>query len=138
VDTFGQHLLVEYHGCRGEVLDDLELVESTMRRAAEAAGATVVNSVFHPFEPHGVTGVVVLEESHLSIHTWPESGYAAVDFYTCGDCSPERADPILFDVLGATHREILRVERGRTGPGPSMRISSSTDVLETDTSLGSF
>ena len=77
MDTFGQHLLVEYHGCDLSLLNDLCRIEVLMCAAAEAAGATVVTSAFHRFSPQGVSGVVVIEESHLSIHTWPESGYAA-------------------------------------------------------------
>jgi len=112
VDTLGRHLLVEYHGCDDRVLDDEEAIRAAMRRAAEAAGATVVGEVFHRFTPQGVSGVVVIEESHLSIHTWPECGYAAVDFYTCGDCVPERAHTLLAEALAATWSEVMRVERG--------------------------
>ncbi len=110
--TRGRHLLVEYHGCDAEVLDDLRLIERTMRRAADAAGATVVASIFHPFRPQGVTGVVVVEESHLSIHTWPEKGYAAVDFYTCGACNPRRAHEVLVEALKPVRSEHLVVQRG--------------------------
>lgn len=105
--------MVEYWGCDGEVLNDLAAVEEAMRRAAKAAGAVVVASVFQPFEPQGVTGVVVLEESHLSVHTWPEDGYAAVDFFTCGECAPERAHAILRDAFHAEESELLRVRRGQ-------------------------
>ncbi len=112
MDTLGRHLLVEYHGCTKEALNDLQHIETLMRKAAVAAGASVVASVFHPFTPQGVSGVVVVEESHLSIHTWPESGYAAVDFYTCGECNPEDANPVLKEGLGAERAEIMVVERG--------------------------
>ena len=95
MDTRGRHLLVEYHGCAEGLLDDLAAVEALMNRAAVAANTTVVASVFHPFQPQGVSGVVVIEESHLSIHTWPEYGYAAVDFYTCGQGIPEEAHAVL-------------------------------------------
>src|SRR5690606_24893800 len=70
--TRSRHLLVEYHGCNRALLDDLKGIEALMRVAAKAAGTTIVKSVFHPFAPQGVSGVVVIEESHLSIHTWPE------------------------------------------------------------------
>jgi S-adenosylmethionine decarboxylase proenzyme len=104
------------------VLNDLTGVEELMKRAARYAGATIVASVFHPFSPQGVSGVVVVEESHLSIHTWPELGYAAVDFYTCGECRPERAHEVLRYELKPTSSERLRVERG-IGPGvPSMTL----------------
>jgi len=118
--THGQHLLVEYWGCDSEVLDDLGAVEALMKRAAEAAGATVVQSVFHRFSPQGVTGVVVVEESHLSIHTWPEVGYASVDFYTCGDCRPDKAHRVLEGGLKPSHSEKLFVRRGVGPQAPSM------------------
>src|SRR5262249_36732293 len=77
VDTVGKHWMVEYRGCDPVALDDQNRVEELMRLAAEAAEARVVASVFHRFSPQGVSGVVVIEESHLSIHTWPEAAYAA-------------------------------------------------------------
>ena len=133
MDTFGQHLLVEYHGCRVGALDDVSCIEAWMRQAAEAAGATVVTSTFHRFSPQGVSGVVVVEESHLSIHTWPEVGYAAVDFYTCGDCNPELAHAVLKQALGAARAEVMVVHRGAYPPGPSMHIQrhfqQGTDAL---------
>src|SRR4051812_17412892 len=91
LNTRGRHLMVEYTGCDRQVLNDLKRIETLMNEAAIAARANVVSSVFQPFSPQGVTGVVVVEESHLSIHTWPECGYAAVDFYTCGEAMPELA-----------------------------------------------
>jgi S-adenosylmethionine decarboxylase len=122
LDTFGQHLLVEYHGCDVKMLDSVSAIERAMKRAAEAAGANVVTSTFHRFAPQGVSGVVVIEESHLSIHTWPECGYAAVDFYTCGDCEPERAHELLAESLSAARSEVMQVHRGLYPSGRSMRI----------------
>lgn len=118
--THGQHLLVEYWGCDSEVLNDLGAVEALMKRAADAAGATLVASTFHRFSPQGVSGVVVVEESHLSIHTWPEVGYAAVDFYTCGDCQPDRAHEVLKGTLKPTEAEKMFVKRGIGREAPSM------------------
>jgi S-adenosylmethionine decarboxylase proenzyme len=122
--ALGRHLLVEYRNCDRETLNDIHRIEQLLRRAAEEAEATVVASVFHPFSPQGITGVVVVEESHLSIHTWPEHGYAAVDFYTCGDCHPERAHEYLQRELDAEQAEVMVVERGREPPGRSMDIRS--------------
>ena len=90
------------------------------------AGSTIVASVFHPFTPQGVTGVVVLEESHLSIHTWPEHGYVAVDFYTCGDCEPELAHEFLSRELGAQYTEVMFVDRGMEGEDNSMAVRNHT------------
>ncbi len=122
MDTRSRHLLVEYHGCNAALLDDVKGVEALMKVAAKAAGTTIVTSVFHPFAPQGVSGVVVIEESHLSIHTWPEHGYASVDFFTCGDGSPERAHEVLREGLEATRAEVLVVERGLYPETPAMRI----------------
>ncbi|MEM1023655.1 MAG: adenosylmethionine decarboxylase [Myxococcota bacterium] len=122
MDTRGQHLLAEYYGCPTALLDDEAAIEELLNRAAVAAGATVVASVFHRFSPQGVSGVVVIEESHLSVHTWPEGGYAAVDFYTCGDCSPGKAHEVLAQTLSPERSELLVVERG-LGPGRSIGIA---------------
>jgi S-adenosylmethionine decarboxylase proenzyme len=122
MDTRGRHLLVEYHGCDTALLDDVAGVEALMKRAAEAANTTVVASVFQPFSPQGVSGVVVIEESHLSIHTWPEHGYAAVDFYTCGRGVPERAHALLREGLAARRAEVMTVERGLPAGGPGCRV----------------
>ncbi len=123
VGTRARHLLVEYEGCDRALLDDLDRVRQILREAATAAGATVVAEAFHRYRPQGVTGVLVIEESHLSVHTWPEHGFAALDFYTCGDCVPERADEVLRRAFGATHAEVLLVERGLRVPGESMRVA---------------
>lgn len=112
MNTRSRHLLAEYHGCDEELLQDPDRLEALLRRAAEEAGATVVQCVFHRYSPQGVSGVVVIEESHLSLHTWPECGYAAADFYTCGDSRPERAHALLRRSLGATRSEVMELERG--------------------------
>lgn len=83
MNGLGLHVLMEFHDCSVELLDDLNGLEATMNEAATAADATIIKSVFHQFAPQGVTGVVIIAESHLAIHTWPEHGYAAVDFFTC-------------------------------------------------------
>lgn len=112
IGTLGRHLLIEYRGCAEHILNDFDKIESVLQQAAIAAGATMVGKVFHQFTPIGVSGVVVVQESHLSIHTWPEEGYAAVDFYTCGDCEPEKGHELLMEELGATEFEMLTVRRG--------------------------
>ena len=124
MNTRGRHLLVEYTGCTANALNDLKRIEQLMNQAVRTAGATVVASVFQPFEPHGVSGVVVIEESHLSIHTWPEHGYAAVDFFTCGHADPEIAHEVLAAGLGAGHAEVMYVDRGMGVPGRNLRLRS--------------
>ena len=83
--ALGQQTSVEYYKCNPEILNDVAAIKRAMRDAARIAGATIVQEAFHLFNPHGVSGVVVIAESHLAIHTWPEYGYAAVDLFTCGD-----------------------------------------------------
>ena len=137
IDTLGRHLLVEYRGCEADILNDYDRIESMLQRAAIAAGATIVGKVFHRFSPHGVSGVVVVQESHISIHTWPEEGYAAVDFYTCGECSPERAHDLLNEELAATSYELVTVSRG----GHRMEITrrrSGENTLQSDESAEVF
>ncbi len=125
MDTLGTHLLVEYHGCDNALLNNLDALKNALTEAAQAAGATVVDTLFHRFCPQGSSGVVVIEESHLSIHTWPERGYAAIDFYTCGDAEPWQAHLYLQGVLRPERSEILRVNRGlHDGESPSMEIVS--------------
>jgi len=85
MSALGRHILVEFFGCTPEIMNDVSIIEQSMVGAAEKAGATVINSTFHHFSPYGVSGVVVIQESHLAIHTWPEYQYAAVDLFTCGD-----------------------------------------------------
>jgi S-adenosylmethionine decarboxylase proenzyme len=121
--TVARHLLAEYRGCPPERLDDVDAIERLMRAAAAAAGATVLDARFRRFAPHGVSGVLLLLESHLSIHTWPEEGYAAVDLYTCGDCVPEAAHRVLLAGLAAGTSETMVVARGLAGPGPLLQVS---------------
>ncbi len=84
MSALGRHILAEFYGCPMEILSDLEQIKQSMVAAALEAGAEVKETVFHQFSPQGVSGVVVISESHLAIHTWPEFGYAAVDVFTCG------------------------------------------------------
>ena len=86
---FGKHILAEYFECECTYLDNEPAVRNLMREAALKTGATIVGDIFHHFSPQGVTGVVVIAESHLAIHTWPEFQYASVDLFTCGT----RVDP---------------------------------------------
>lgn len=85
MNALGRHVLAELYGCTPEVLNDLQKIEDIMVAAALEAGAEIREVAFHKFSPQGVSGVVVISESHLAIHTWPELGYAAVDIFTCGD-----------------------------------------------------
>jgi S-adenosylmethionine decarboxylase len=94
VEFAGVHLLVDLWDCEG--LEDIDLVERALREAVAACGATLLNLHLHHFgEAQGVSGVAVLAESHISIHTWPERGFAAVDIFMCGACDPHAAIPVL-------------------------------------------
>jgi len=111
--SLGRHILVEFYGCNRKKLDDLKFVEDSMIGAAEYAKATVVDDVFHKFNPHGVSGVVVIAESHLAIHSWPEFGYAAVDLFTCGDSvDPWDAFFYLNEKFEAKSKTTMELKRG--------------------------
>lgn len=95
------------------MLTDVDAVAEMMEQAALEANATPITKAFHRFQPQGVSGVVVIQESHLSIHTWPETGYAAMDFYTCGDhTDPWAACEYAAKILRATNMRTTEVKRG--------------------------
>lgn len=109
----GRHVIAEYYGCNPELLDDLRGLAEQLVTAARRSGATVVKQEFHHFAPHGISGVVIIMESHLTIHTWPEHRYAAVDFFTCGESTdPLRAHEYLSQALGATASHHVMLQRG--------------------------
>ena len=111
--SLGRHIIVEYYDCSPEVLNDVSHIEKSMEQAAEDAGATIINSTFHHFSPYGVSGVVVIQESHLAIHTWPEYGYASVDLFTCGGTvNPWVSYQILKDKFEAAHGSAIELQRG--------------------------
>lgn len=111
--ALGRHLLAEFYECDKETLDSVEKVENEMNTGAIISGATVVQSGFHRFLPHGVSGVVIVSESHITIHTWPEFGYAAVDVFTCGDhVDPWKAFDHLKKAFGAGRTVTDEFKRG--------------------------
>ncbi len=111
--SLGRHIIVEYYDCTPEVLNDVVLIQESMEGAAEKAGATIINSTFHHFSPYGVSGVVVIEESHLAIHTWPEFGYASVDLFTCGEAvDPWISYQFLKEAFEAGHGSAVELKRG--------------------------
>ena len=113
MESLGRHLLLELYDCSSEVLDSLESVKTAMVEAAKRAGATIIDVVFHEFNPFGISGVVVIAESHLSIHTWPEYRYAAVDIFSCGDTlKPAEAASYLVEQFGASRASCVEVKRG--------------------------
>lgn len=113
MEARGTHIICELSGCDAGMLTDVDGVRSIMEAAAREANAEILKVAFHRFQPHGVSGVVVIAESHLSIHTWPELGYAAVDFYTCGDhTDPGKACDFAARRLGAHSMLTTEVKRG--------------------------
>lgn len=114
MSALGRHILAEIHGCRFDVLNDIKKVEEIMVQAALIAGAEVREFVFHKFSPQGVSGVVIISESHLAIHTWPELGYAAVDVFTCGSkVNPWDACNYLTEQFGAAQVVTTEIKRGQ-------------------------
>ena len=108
----GTHLLLDLHDCPAERLERPGESERILLAAAEAMGATVISHDFHAFAPHGVSGVVVIAESHLTVHTWPEHGYAAVDVFTCGVVDLEAGVRVLVEGYGAGRIERRAFRRG--------------------------
>ena len=107
-----KHLLLELYGCDYEKLNDESFLRCTLNRAAKLAKATVLNLISNKFEPQGVTAIALLAESHISIHTWPESNYSAVDIFTCGqNMLPELASQYLIDTLKAEEHSLRIIER---------------------------
>jgi len=125
----GRHLIADLHGCSG--LSDIALVEDALARAAHAAGATVLEVRLHSFGPgQGVTGVALLAESHISIHTWPEHGYAALDIFICGRRHDlDRALAVVRDALKAAAVETRTIPRGYQAVGEEPRLASLGPLL---------
>lgn len=114
--ALGTHLLLELRDCNPKTLSNLEFVQQAMKNAALAAKATIVEVAFHEFSPFGISGMVVIAESHLAIHTWPEYGYAAVDVFTCGDLiKPQVAAGYLIEQFESKNPSIVEMKRGILG-----------------------
>ena len=108
----GKHCILELYNCNKIKLNDESFISTTMALSAKLAGATLVNLITHRFAPQGVTALALLAESHMSIHTWPEIGYGAVDVFTCGDqAMPERACDVLIREFNAGHSSLKTLER---------------------------
>jgi S-adenosylmethionine decarboxylase len=113
LEALGNHVLLELHGCNPEALNDVVDLEKVFVRAAEKGKATVLRTAFHQFNPHGVSGVVIISESHLTVHTWPEHEYAAVDIFSCGDTMDvESATESIVRRLMAKQISRVEVRRG--------------------------
>ena len=113
MQALGRHLLLELLDCDPEALNSLDIVKTSMVEAAKRAQATIIDVVFHEFNPFGISGVVVIAESHLAIHTWPEYRYSAVDVFSCGESlQPHVAVDYLVEQLGAARASVVELQRG--------------------------
>ncbi|TCT25000.1 adenosylmethionine decarboxylase proenzyme [Melghiribacillus thermohalophilus] len=116
MDTMGRHVIAELWNCNADKLNNMALIEQIFVNAALKAGAEIREVAFHKFAPQGVSGVVIISESHLTIHSFPEHGYASIDVYTCGDrIDPNVAAQYIVEALEAETVEKVEVPRG-TGP----------------------
>jgi len=112
LDYQSKHILIELYRCDFEKLNDESFLRCTLNRAAKLAKATVLNLISNKFEPQGVTAIALLAESHISIHTWPESNYSAVDIFTCGqNMLPELASQYLIEALKAEEHSLRIIQR---------------------------
>lgn len=113
MDTMGRHIITELWECNPDKLNDIDYIERLFVDAALRSGAEVREVAFHKFAPHGVSGVVIISESHLTIHSFPEHGYASVDVFTCGDrIDPATASQYIAEGLDAKVREDVKLDRG--------------------------
>lgn len=123
MEALGRQILVEFYDCDSDKTNDIEFIESSCLAATEASGATIISHNFHKFSPHGVSGVVVIAESHVSIHSWPEYNYAAVDIFTCGDTiDPWVIQEHLKEMLDSESISSMEMKRGmfKTPPGEKL------------------
>ena len=129
--TLGHHWIVDLHGCPAGLLDDHDLIRERLKETTERYGLSLLKIVSNQFEPQGVTAVGLLAESHLSIHTWPEHGYAAVDIFTCGsDQNLQAACQFIANSLQANESTVLQLQRGvLTTDGPR-KITANQITLD--------
>jgi S-adenosylmethionine decarboxylase len=127
LNALGRHLLLELFDCDPDAINNFEAVKGALIEAAKRAHATIVDVVFHEFNPFGISGVVVIAESHLTIHTWPEYRYAAVDIFSCGDTlRPDIAASYLVEQFGAERTSIVQMQRGiflSVAPKPAVAVN---------------
>jgi len=113
MDYLGNHLLVELYECDSDKLNDLKKVERVLGEAVRISGATALKASFHQFEPQGVSGVIIIAESHFTIHTWPEYGYAALDIFTCGESiDSQKALDYIEKELDVKTLSVTEIKRG--------------------------
>jgi len=123
MEALGRQILVEFYDCRSDNINDVSFIEAAFLEATRASGATIISHNFHKFSPHGVSGVVVIAESHVSIHSWPEYNYAAVDIFTCGESiDPWVIQEHLKEAFQSQNTSSMEMKRGmfKTEPGKKL------------------
>jgi S-adenosylmethionine decarboxylase len=129
METMGRHVIAEMWGCNFDKLNNMEYLEKTFVDAALHSGAEVREVAFHKFAPQGVSGVVIISESHLTIHSFPEHGYASIDVYTCGDrIDPNVAAKFISEALEAETCENVELPRGM-GPVEMNKLKLTANAL---------
>lgn len=121
--ALGRQILVEFYDCDVNAINDVDFVERVLLDGTKNAKATVISHNFHKFSPHGVSGTVVIAESHVAIHTWPEYGYAAVDIFTCGETiDPWVIQEHLKENFKSSNVSSMELKRGlfKVGPGEEL------------------
>ena len=122
----GTHVLLDLEGCPEDLLRDDARIRSGLRKAALEAGATIVGEAFHTFNPPGVSGVILIAESHLSVHVWPEYDYVAIDFFSCGEeVIPQAAIDVLEARLKPARQDIRRIDRGQAVDQAGRRVHTA-------------
>jgi spermidine synthase len=125
----GRQVILDLHKCSTQHLDDIAWVRATLTEAARHAHATIIDAIFHKFSPYGVSGVVVIAESHLAIHIWPEKGYAAIDIFTCGPTlALRKAVDYLVDAFQSSNPQLSEVSRG----GSELESAKSRQIGKTN------
>ncbi len=132
MEALGRQILVEFYDCESGSINDVEYIEQSMLTATKEAKATIISHNFHKFSPYGVSGVVVIAESHVTIHTWPEYNYAAVDIFTCGDTiDPWIIQETLKEAFGSKNVSSMEMKRGlfKVPQGQKLLFKPSTESL---------
>lgn len=123
MEALGRQILVEYYDCDSDKINDVEFIESAFLQATRDSGATIISHNFHKFSPHGVSGIVVIAESHVSIHSWPEYNYAAVDIFTCGDTiDPWTIQEYLKEAFESQNISSMEMKRGMFKPQAGQKL----------------
>lgn len=133
MEALGRQILVEFYDCESAKINDVEYIEESMLSGTKAANATIISHNFHKFSPYGVSGMVVIAESHVAIHTWPEYNYAAVDIFTCGDTiDPWVIQAYLKEAFNSQNVSSMEMKRGlfRVPKGEKLLFKPTVNVQD--------